>query len=140
MTRKPTIVQVRDLSLVVVRADRDWEPEIEAAWRALESKLDSLKGRKYYGVCQNDKGGSVYYAGLEPLSREEAQQLGLPTLFLRGGTYARVKLSDWPRHTDRIGSIFEELEKSLSTDPARPVLEYYRSHSELHLLAPLAEN
>ena|SRR5262245_7294285 len=140
MTLKPTIVQITDLSLVVVRADKDREPEIKAAWRTLESKLTSLKGRKFYGVCQNEGDGMVYYAGLEPLSPEEVQQLALPTLFLKGGKYVRVKLSDWPRHTDQISSIVEELKKSFCTDPARPLLEHYRSHSELHLLAPLAEN
>ena len=140
MKFKATSVHLPALSLVVVRAENDRESEIKAAWRALESKLRSLKGRKFYGVCQNEDRGSVYYAGLEPLDAEEVKLLGLPTLSVKGGKYARVKLSDWPKHTDQIRSIFDELETSFRTDPGRPVLEHYRSHSELHLLAPLAED
>jgi hypothetical protein len=140
MTSKPTTVQMPDLSLIVVRAENDCEPDIKAAWRALESKLSSLKGRKFYGVCQRETCGMVYYAGLEPLSTDEVNLLGLPTLSIRGGKYARVKLSDWPKHTDQISPIFGQLEKTFRTDLERPVLEHYRSHSEMHLLAPLVED
>jgi predicted transcriptional regulator YdeE len=140
MTSKPTTVQMPDFSLIVVRAENDCEPDIKATWRALESKLSTLKGRKFYGVCQRETGGIVYYAGLEPLSADEVKLLGLPTLSIKGGKYARVKLLDWPKHTDQIGPIFDQLEKTLRTDPERPVLEHYRSHSELHLLAPLMED
>jgi predicted transcriptional regulator YdeE len=128
-----------DFSLIVVRAEKDREPEIKAAWRALESKLSSLKGRKFYGVCQRETSGMVYYAGLEPLNTDEVKLLGLPTLSIQGGKYARVKLSDWFKHTDQISPIFDQLEETFRTDPDRPFLEHYRSNSELHLLAPLIE-
>lgn len=64
MRSKATIVQMPDLHLVVVRAEQDREPEIKAAWRTLESKLPSLNGRKFYGLCCNEESGTVYYAGL----------------------------------------------------------------------------
>jgi hypothetical protein len=140
MTSKPTTVQMHDFSLIVVRADNDCEPDIKAAWRVLESKLSSLKGRKFYGVCQREPSGMAYYAGLEPLSTDEVKLLGLPTLSIRGGKYVRVKLSDWPKHTDQISPIVDQIEKTFRIDPERPVLEHYRSHSELHLLAPLMED
>jgi len=79
MTSKPTTVQMPDLSLIVVSAENDREPEIKAAWRALESKLSSLKGRKFYGVCRHEAHGMVYYAGLEPLNADEVTLFGLPT-------------------------------------------------------------
>ena len=47
MTSKPTTVQMPDLSLIVVRAENDCELDIKASWRVLESKLSSLKGRKF---------------------------------------------------------------------------------------------
>ncbi len=139
MDLKVTTVQIPDLRLAVVRAERDREPEIKAAWQNLESKLSSLKGRKFYGVCCEEKSGAVYYAGLEPIDVKEIESLGLPTLTVKGGKYARAKLSDWHNHTDQIGPILDDLRKTFPTDPTRPVLEHYRSHSELHLLAPLEE-
>jgi hypothetical protein len=139
MKSKATIVQMPDLHLVVVRAEQDREPEIKAAWRALESRLTSLKGRKFYGLCRNEGSGTVYYAGLEPLDAKEIESLGLSTISVKGGKYARAKLVDWHQHTDEIGAIVEDLEKAFLIDPNRPVVEHYRSHSELYLLAPLAE-
>jgi predicted transcriptional regulator YdeE len=129
-----------DLHLVVVRAARDQGPDIKAAWQTLEAKLSSLKGRKFYGVCQPEESETVYYAGLEPLDAKEIESLGFSTLTVKGGKYARVKLADWHEHTDQIPGIFDELEKTFATDLHRPVFEYYRSHSELHLLAPLSED
>jgi len=82
-----------DLSLVVVRADHDREREIKAAWRSLESRLTSLKGRKFYGVCCKEVSGTVYYAGVEPLNAEEIQMLGLNTLMVKGGKYVRAHLT-----------------------------------------------
>lgn len=139
MTIKTATVQMPDLQLSVVRAQRDGQPEIAAAWQTLESRLASLKGRKFYGVCTDEQAGMVYYAGLEPLDANEMAALGFPTLFVKGGKYARAKLLDWHNHTDQIGAIVENIESTFSTDRTRPVLEYYRSHSELHILVPLAE-
>jgi hypothetical protein len=140
MGLKATTVEMPDLHLVVVRATRDQEPEIKAAWKTLEARLPSLKGRKFYGVCRREESEWVYYAGLEPLDANEIDSLGFLTLSVKGGTYARAKLADWHNHTDQIPAIFDELEKTFRTDPARPNLEHYRSHSELHLLVPVAEH
>jgi predicted transcriptional regulator YdeE len=137
MELKATTVQMPDLHLVVVRASHDREPEIKTAWRTLESKLPSLKGRKFYGVCCKEGSGFAYYAGLEPVDTKEIELLGFSTLTVKGGKYARVRLSDWHNHTDQIGPTIDDLHKTFRTDPDRPVIEHYRSHSELHLLAPL---
>ena len=139
MTHKATIVELPATTLIVYRAEQDREPEIKAAWQTLESKLTSLKGRKFYGLCYADASGTAYYAGVEPRDVEEVITIGLPTMAFTGGKYARVKLLDWPKHTDRISAIVEELERTFRADPARPVVEHYRSHSELHVLVPIAE-
>jgi predicted transcriptional regulator YdeE len=139
MKPKPTTVQLPDLHLVVVRAERDREAEIKAAWQTLESKLPSLKGRKFYGVMSREESGPVYYAGLETADDDEVRSLGLPTFSIRAGSYVRVRILDWHQHTDQIGVIFDDLEKSFPIDPRRPSLEHYRSNSELDLLAPLRE-
>ena len=135
---KATIVDLPDLRLMVVRAN-EFPSGLQMAWDGLESRLSSLKGRKFYGVSRDEGSQLAYFAGVVPASDEEVQALGLPTMTIKGGKYARAKLFDWPSHTDRIGQIFSELARDFSTDPSRWALEYYRSQSELHLLLPLIE-
>ena len=138
MTRKATLVDLPDIHLVVSRAD-EFPSGIKAAWDRLESKLSSLKGRRFYGVTFCEGSQLVHYAGLVPANDEEVASLGFPTMMIRGGKYARAKLFDWSNHTDEIGKIFDELMEDFQMDPDSPTIEYYRSQSELHLLVRLAE-
>ena len=134
---KATIVDLPDLRLMVVRAD-EFPSGIKTAWDRLESRLSSLKGRKFYGVSRDEASQVAYFAGVVPESDEEVQSLGLPTMMIKGGKYARAKLLDWSNHTDKIGQIFSELMRDFPMDPDGWELEYYRSQSELHLFIPLA--
>ena len=138
MPHKATVVGLPDLRLMVVRAD-EFPDGIKTAWNRLESRLSSLKGRKFYGVTRCEDSQLVYFAGVVAAGDEEVTALGLPTMTIKGGKYASAKLLDWPKHTDKIGQIFSELMRDFPMDPNEPTLEYYRSQSELHLLIPLAE-
>jgi len=137
---KITIVELPSTRLIVCRAEADHPDQIKAAWHSLESKLSSLKGRKFYGLMYDEPSGPGYYAGVEPLDDAEEAALQFPGLVLQGGKYARVKLIDWTTRTEEIPRIFDELANAVTRDPSRPSLEFYRSQSELHLLVPLAEN
>lgn len=139
MTYKATIVELPDVNLAVNRADR-FPEGIEAAWKDLESKLTTLKGRRFYGltVCEGD--GLAYFAGVETSDHEEIAELGLPTMKIKSGRYARVKLNDWRDHKDDIGKIFDQLMQDHDMDPGGACIEFYRSLSELHLLIPLAKS
>lgn len=127
-----------DLRLIVVRAD-EFPSGVKTAWDRLESRLSSLKGRKFYGVSRHEGSQMAYFAGVVPASDEETTALGLPTMMIQGGKYARAKQLDWPNHTDKIGQIFSELMLDFPMDPNGWAFEYYRSPSELHLLIPLAD-
>ena len=138
MPYKATVVDLPDLKLIVTRAD-EFPSGVQTAWDRVESRLSSLKGRKFYGVSRYEGSQLAYFAGVEPASDEEVTALGLPTMMIKGGKYARAKLLDWPNQTDKIGQIFSELMRDFPMDPNGWALEYYRSQSELHLLIPLAE-
>lgn len=138
MKYKANLVDQPDIQLVVCRAS-EFPAGIKDSWQRLEGKLSSLKGRKFYGLTYLEDGHLVYYAGLEPLNKEEVTALGFPTLTLKGGKYARVKLLDWNNHADEIGPIFDELMETYKKDPNGPTVEFYRSQAELHLMIPLAE-
>jgi len=137
MPYKATIVDLPDVRLMVSRAD-EFPSGLQAAWDRLESRLSSLKGRKFYGVSRYEGSQMAYFAGVVPASDQEVQALGLPTMTIKGGKYARAKLLDWHSHTGEIKQIFNELTREFPMDPDGWALEYYRSQSELHLLIPLA--
>jgi hypothetical protein len=137
MPYKATIVDLPDLRLMVVRADQ-FPGGIQATWDKLESRLPSRRGRKFYGVSRYEGLQMAYFAGVEPTNDEEVAALGLRTMVVKCGKYARVKLLDWPHNTDKIGQIFDELIRDFQVAPNGSSLEYYRSQSELHLLVPLA--
>jgi len=139
MSYKATIVDLPDVNLVVSRAD-EFPAGIKAAWDRLESKLPSLKGRRFYGLAVCEGSQVAYFAGVQPVSDEEVASLGLPTMMTKGGKYARVKLFDWQNHTDKIDEIIDQLMQDFQMDPNGAGVEYYRSQSELHLLMPLAQS
>ena len=139
MKHNVTIVDQPDIELVVCRAI-GFPVGIRDAWTKLESKLASLKGRKFYGLTFMENSHLVYYAGLKPLNKGEAAALGFPILTLKGGKYARVKLMDWNNHADQIGEIFNQLMETYKKDPDGPTVEFYRSQSELQLMIPLDED
>jgi predicted transcriptional regulator YdeE len=138
MPYKTTIVDLPEIRLMVSRADQ-FPSGIKAAWDRLESRLSSLKGRKFYGVSRYEGSQLTYFAGVVPTSDEEVTALGFPTMTIKGGKYARAKLLDWSNHTEKIGQIFSELARDFPMDMNGWALEYYRSQSEVHLLMPLAE-
>ncbi len=138
MAHNVSLVDLPDIRLVVCRAEV-FPEDIKGAWQRLESKLDSLKGRKFYGLTYVEESGLAYYAALEPLDDAEVVALGYPTRVLKGGKYARVKLPDWEQHADEIAPIFEELMERYHKDPQGPSVEFYRSQAELLLMIPVLD-
>lgn len=138
MEYKATLVDMPDLLLAACRAE-SFPDGIKDAWERLEARMPSLKGRRFYGLTTCEGGGLMYYAAVQVASEEEAAALGFPMIHVKGGRCARVKVMDWPNRVEEIGAIFAELMRNYPMAPNAPTLEYYRSHSELHLLVPLAE-
>ena len=139
MKHNVTLVNQPEIELIVCRAT-EFPTGIKDSWERLESKLASLRGRKFYGLTFFEDGQLVYYAGLQPIDEREINALGFPTLKLKGGKYARVRLLDWNNHADEIGPIFDELMEQYKKEPSGPTVEFYRSNTELHLMIPLVNN
>jgi phosphohistidine phosphatase SixA len=47
------------------------------------------------------------------------------------------RLVDWEKHPDAIGEAVDELCARSDYDPSRPVIEFYRSHTELVIRVPV---
>lgn len=109
------------------------------AMHILESKLPSLRGRKFYGTFRLLPGGEEYFACVERATGDDPAAMGLDVGVIPGGLYARRKVYDWEKviAAGRLGSIFQEMARYYRVDGARPDIEYYRSMSELHVLVPV---
>lgn len=110
-----------------------------AAMRQLESRMQSLRGRKMYGVYY--PAGNDYDACVK-LDAEHPDDMGFERGTIPGGRYARVKMRDWPARLYELGRLFEELQQACSAtgnelDLERPHIEFYRSLDELLIMVPV---
>ncbi len=136
---KTSIIEQAALRLITAKSKRFPEGN-GAAFNALESELESLKGRRFYGLVYETEGQMEYYAGLVPndeVEEDRFAKLGYPLMEIDAGQYARTKLMDWNDKLDRIGPIFGAMMAEHEIDPTRPQIEYYRSQNELQLLLPV---
>ncbi|MHC5011600.1 MAG: hypothetical protein ACYTG6_11735 [Planctomycetota bacterium] len=125
------IVQRTDLPVAFVRAEGG-PAGSERAFEALEARLDTLRGRKFYATCR----GSDDRACVAIHEDDDPQALGLETGVIRGGPYARRRLQGgW----QDIGPTFAAMAADHDEDPERPCVEFHRRHDEVHLLLPVRE-
>ena len=103
------------------------------AWSTLESKLPSLKGRKFYGAYHDE----VYRACVAIIGEKEAETFGLPTWTIPGGRYVRERVADYRSRVEVIAETFEAMAKECRADRSHPEIEFYKSQNEIILLRPI---
>jgi DNA gyrase inhibitor GyrI len=108
-----------------------------AAFDVLEKKLPNLKKRRFYGVLEGSPETGIYRACIGIMEGDDPKVMGLDTWTIPGGKYARAKIANWNKHLKEIGPTFDQLKNQYKTDPNRPLIEYYRSDSELLLFLPI---
>lgn len=111
------------------------------AFDQLESKMSSLKGKKFFGIFNKEAGD--YFACVQ-LDENQPDAMGFETRTIPGGRYARTTIHDWPGKEQTIGPTFDLLKKESKEsgheiDSARPDIEFYRSQKELLLLVPITK-
>ncbi len=131
-----TYVELQEISVLRVRADMKGKGP-SAAFNLLESKLPTLKGRKFYGTFRPTSDGEEYYACVARIDSDDPEKMQLETGLVPGGWYARSKLMDWEKNLSKLPSLFEEMARTHDADPKRPSLEFYRSQAEMHLYLPV---
>jgi hypothetical protein len=119
------------------RQSRHEGKRTSAAFNLLESKLLTIKGRKFYGTFQFTPDGEEYYACVARINSDDPERMQLETGVIPGGWYDRSKLMDWEKNLSKLAGLFEEMARTHDVDPKRPSLEFYRSHAELHLFLPV---
>ena len=130
-----SIVVIKDIPVMYVAGDRTKpiSEQAPAAFDKLEAKLETLKGRHFYGVVLDGEYRACVAVGPD----EGPGKLPYPTWVIPGGRFARRKLADWEQHRDLIGPTMMEMRTRGDFDPSRPCIEYYRSQRELLLMAPI---
>jgi hypothetical protein len=134
-----TIVVRPPIEVLRVRADMKGKGP-KAAFDALESKLHSLKGRRFLGTIRILDDGEEYYACVERIPTDDPVALGLEVGMIPGGKYVRRRVWDWESvvAAGKMKEISQEFARGYVLDQDRPSIEYYRSMRELHILLPLA--
>jgi hypothetical protein len=131
-----TYVELQEMPVLSVKADMKGKGP-SAAFNLLESKLPTIKGRKFYGTFQFTPEGEEYFACVVRIDSDDPEKMQLETGVIPGGWYARSKLMDWEKKTAQLPSLFDEMARTHDVDPKRPSLEFYRSQSELQLFLPV---
>jgi hypothetical protein len=131
-------VERPDVQVLRVLADMKGGGPAEAMQK-LESKLNSIQGRKFYGVFRILPDGEEYYACVEKIASDDPVAMGLDEGRVPGGLFVRRKVFDWSKviAEGKLPSVFKDMVGHYDVDRTRPDIEYYRSMTELHVLIPV---
>lgn len=110
----------------------------------LESKLHSLKGRRFFGLSKEEEGEEVYFACTRIEPEDDPEKLGFQRLAIEKGKYDRELFSDWEKKWDGqniegLPELFQAMHtrNSGNIDGKRFTVEYYRSQRELYVMLPI---
>ena len=99
----------------------------------LEQAVTSMRGKRFFGVILNGE----YRACVAIRSNDDDTLQTLPVYVIPGGRYVHRRLPEWEHDTRLIASTVEDLISRSDYDPSRPVIEFYRSHTELVIKVPV---
>lgn len=121
--------------IVMLQRTRDELPAIQELWPRFET-LVGLRGRRMFAMV--DVAAGTYAACTPIRADDDPGPLGLETGVLPGGWYLRARIAgEPPRLYERIGPAMQALTAAATVDPARPLVEYYRRHTEIELWVPV---
>jgi hypothetical protein len=104
----------------------------------LERCLETLRGRKFYGLYYPQTG--EYRACVALRKEDDPTALGFIQDVIPRGVYLRTRIRGEPDEIyPQIPSTFAELAAKTTPDPTRPSVEYYRRRTELDLLLPILD-
>src|SRR3989442_15844007 len=111
-----------DIPMMCLVADGGPEGAREA-FNRLESKLPSLRGRKFYGTFHPTTGGDRACVSCVP--GDDPGRLGLAAGVIPGGLYLREKMKNWTSRADEIGKMFMAMGERgrQGGDSSRPAIE-----------------
>ena len=131
MESRTTQAVLDDIEVMYIEADGGTDGATDAM-QELEGRLQSLKGRKFYGTFLNGQ----YRACVALQDDDSPTELGLKTWVIPGGKFARRRMENYMERIPEIGRTFQSMVEETTPDATRPSVEYYRRHNELILYLP----
>lgn len=130
-----SIVESTEVAVVYVAGDANQPIPVQApsAFNRLEESLSSLRGRRFFGVALDGE----YRACVAVDGRDDVESLPHPPYTIPGGRYIHRRLKNWGEKVELIGQTVEQLMSRSDYDPSRPVVEAYRSHTDLVVRVPV---
>ena len=134
-TTATTTVELDDIDVMCVVGDPKTPIAGQAplAFQVLEAPLNTLRGRKFYGVAA----GKTFRACVALVPEEIGIELPHTSWTIPGGRYARCRIKNWNGDTTIIGPTFERLVAEVNLDDRRPSIEFYRGQDDLILMVPI---
>jgi DNA gyrase inhibitor GyrI len=129
-------VELPDVPVMMVISDTGLKGSSQA-FNLLESKLPTLKNRRFYGIVLGTPPTEEYRACVALSAEDNPEQMSLGTWTVPGGKYMRAKIADWETNIEAIGKTFREMAQTFPVDGTRPSIEFYRSQKELILFLPV---
>jgi len=133
-------VEIPEIRVLRVRANMKGKGPPEA-FALLESRLPTLKGRRFYGTFRMTPEGGEYWACVACIEKDDPEALKLETGTIPAGWYVRKKVPNWEKviREGKLPAIFEELIQGNAgnIDENRPSVEFYRSRDELLAMMPV---
>lgn len=130
-----SIVESTEIAVVYVAGDANQPIPAQAplAFSRLEQSLSSLHGRRFFGVAL----AGEYRACVAIGGQDDLESLPHPSYTIPGGRYIHRRLKNWGEKVELIGQTVEQLMSRSDYDPSRPVVEVYRSHTDLVVRVPV---
>src|SRR5437867_12422118 len=98
-------VELQEIPILRVRADMKGKGP-SAAFNLLESKLPTIKGRKFYGTFQPTPEGEEYYACVAQIDPDDKEKMQLETGAIQGVWYARRNLPKYDKNLSNLPATF----------------------------------
>ena len=99
------------------------------AFEVLRSLVPDASERRYFGISQPDKKGTIEYnAAVEEIYQGEAEELGCEKFVITGGEYISILIPDYMNDVSDIGKAFKELIAHPEIDPEGYCIEMYNDN------------
>jgi hypothetical protein len=112
-------VERPEIEVLRVRADMKGAGPV-AAFALLESKIHTLRGRRFYGTFQFKAHGEEYYACVEKVDSDNPVTWSVEAGVIPGGLYLRRKLAGSEDNIPQLPRHFREMLESSEAPPPPP--------------------
>jgi hypothetical protein len=127
----------QDIKVFFVEAD-SFPDGVLAAHQQLHSLIPYSHNRKYFGISNPDRTGTIIYkAAAEELTLHEAEKLGLRTFVIKSGKYTSVVIKDYQKEITAIGKAFSVLLTDPAIDPQGACIEWYLNDTDVQCMVRL---